>query len=80
MIISDVREQFRKSGGDAFTVWVYWDLYYSHGGIDSCTLCGGSGILDTSDKPWGKKNFCICLEGQSLRKKSQKKEVDNGKD
>ena len=64
-------EQFRTQGGKAFTVYLYWDMFYSLG--DTCTLCGGSGIIDTSDKSFGRKNYCICIEGQQLRVKEKGK-------
>ena len=68
---SDTSEQFRNCGGKAYTVYIYWETFYSHG--DSCSLCGGGGVIDTSDKPYGRKNFCICLEGQQMRAKEKGK-------
>lgn len=51
----------------------YWLKYYTNKGM--CSLCGNNGIVDTiktatspRGKLVGKKNFCICPNGQTLRK------------
>jgi hypothetical protein len=56
----------------------YWHKYYVN--KDHCSLCGNSGIIDTTGVTTvdnriyhgaiievGKKNFCICPNGQSMR-------------
>lgn len=52
------------------TVTNYWYEFY----IDEhCTLCGNSGIIDSTGvktnagKIVGRKNFCICPNGQAMR-------------
>jgi len=52
--------------GASYIVVRYWEDFYSFGG--HCTLCEDTGIIDTSDKPHGRKNFCVCPDGQKLRK------------
>jgi hypothetical protein len=51
----------------------YWSEFYVVNG--HCSLCGNRGILYTTvgattpnGKDVGRKNFCICPNGQSLRK------------
>lgn len=50
----------------------YWMEFYINNG--HCSLCGNHGIIDTTgvktSAGWsvGRKNFCICPNGQSLRK------------
>lgn len=50
----------------------YWIEFYENKG--HCSLCGNHGIIDTSDAKTpagysvGRKNFCICPNGQALRK------------
>lgn len=54
----------------------YWLAYYvSENGL--CSLCGNTGTLDTSKTAIspaghrsGRKNFCICPNGQAERKAS----------
>jgi hypothetical protein len=52
----------------------YWLEYYAD---SHCTLCGNSGVIDTAGvrtaagKEVGRKNYCICPNGQALRKYSQ---------
>lgn len=49
----------------------YWVEYYA---TDHCTLCGNSGVIDTRDAHTaaglqvGRRNWCICPNGQNLRK------------
>jgi hypothetical protein len=51
-------------------ITAYWLDHYAN---DHCTLCGNSGIIDTTGVktaagyPVGRKNFCICPNGQELR-------------
>ena len=51
----------------------YWAKYYA---TKHCTLCGNHGIIDTrgittsTGKPVGRKNYCICPNGQNRRKKN----------
>jgi hypothetical protein len=48
----------------------YW---YEHYMTEHCTLCGNSGVIDTTGVrtavgiPVGRKNWCICPNGQILR-------------
>ena len=58
----------------------YWLKYYI-GSSSLCTLCGNTGIIDTSEtaiSPKGIKsgciNFCICPNGQSLRFREMQEE------
>lgn len=51
----------------------YWLEFYMHKG--HCSLCGNTGIIDTTGKCFtpaglevGRKNFCICPNGQAIRK------------
>lgn len=51
----------------------YWLSHYVNNGL--CSLCGNTGIVDTTDTAVnsaghnpGRKNFCICPNGQQLRK------------
>jgi len=54
------------------TVTNYWLEFYTHDGF--CSLCGNNGVIDTSgvqtpkDILVGRKNYCICPNGQMLRK------------
>ena len=49
----------------------YWLAYYS---TEHCTLCGNKGIIDTTGVttymglPVGRRNYCICSNGQHMRK------------
>jgi hypothetical protein len=46
----------------------YWLKHYAHHG--HCALCGNHGVIDTTGTktpaglPAGRKNFCICPNGQ----------------
>jgi hypothetical protein len=50
----------------------YWFDHYILDGL--CSLCGNSGVVDTTStaksptgKSCGRKNWCICPNGQNLR-------------
>ena len=49
----------------------YWLQYYA---TSHCTLCGNHGVIDTTGVktpagyPVGRKNYCICPNGQVMRK------------
>lgn len=49
----------------------YWRKHYA---TDHCTLCGNRGIIDTSSAITaaglrvGRTNYCICPNGQAMRK------------
>ena len=52
----------------------YWGNNYTSDPNGICTLCGNTGILDTTESAIsptgfrvGKKHYCICKNGQSLR-------------
>jgi hypothetical protein len=53
----------------------YWLKHYA---TKHCTLCGNRGIIDTTfvttpaGLSVGRKNFCICPNGQALRKQQPK--------
>jgi hypothetical protein len=53
----------------------YWLAYYAD---TYCTLCGNRGIIDTTGIetptgiPVGRKNYCICPNGQAIREARQK--------
>ncbi len=49
----------------------YWLKFYMD---NLCTLCGNSGVIDTTGRATsaagvhvGRKNFCICPNGQAYR-------------
>lgn len=50
----------------------YWINYYTNKHL--CSLCGQSGVIDTrglktpADVEVGRRNWCICPNGQSLRR------------
>jgi hypothetical protein len=50
----------------------YWAEFYIQDKL--CSLCGNNGVIDTTGvktplgKETGRKNFCICPNGQSIRK------------
>jgi hypothetical protein len=50
----------------------YWKEFYAVNGY--CSLCGNNGIIDSdgtstpNNIPVGRMNFCICPNGQSMRK------------
>jgi len=52
------------------TVIDYWMAFYA---TDHCTLCGNTGEIDTTGRctpaglEVGRKNYCICPNGQSMR-------------
>lgn len=58
----------------------YWLKYYLDKETSFCSLCGQSGIINTegAHSPAGVKvgrlNYCICPNGQSLRKNFSEKE------
>ena len=49
----------------------YWQEFYIKNNM--CSLCGQSGIIDTTGMrspggtDCGKRNFCICPNGQAMR-------------
>jgi hypothetical protein len=49
----------------------YWFKYYA---TDHCTICGNYGVIDSrgvktpAGFPVGRLNYCICPNGQALRK------------
>lgn len=53
-----------------YVVTDYWLTYYA---TDHCTLCGNTGVLDTrgvrtaSGVSVGRRNWCICPNGQAMR-------------
>jgi len=53
-----------------YIVTDYWLAYYA---TDHCTLCGNSGVIDTTNARTGtglhvgRKNWCICPNGQAMR-------------
>jgi len=56
-----------------YVVTDYWAEYYVEKNF--CSLCGNSGIIDTTGlkMPYGglvvgRKNYCICPNGQKMRK------------
>ncbi len=72
----------RKQGPKSKAVARYWTEFYGddHTGLGLCTLCGNSGFVDTKKTAIsptginvGRLNFCICPNGQWLRKDSMKK-------
>lgn len=63
------------------TITDYWQKYYlteeagEFGTYSMCSLCANVGIIDTTDSAispkgnrLGRRNFCICPNGQALRK------------
>lgn len=58
----------------------YWREFYTEDKV--CSLCGNRGVVDTSGvmSPIGinvgRKNFCICPNGQDLRTKYVKNSGD----
>ena len=54
-----------------YAVTNYWLAFYCD---DHCTLCGNRGFIDTrgvttcAGKKVGKVNYCICPNGQIMRK------------
>jgi len=57
----------------------YWHKYYVNKGL--CSLCGNHGIIDTigirtpAGVLVGRINFCICPNGQAMRKNKKKMEA-----
>jgi len=52
----------------------YWLEYYVSNNWGLCSLCGNTGIIDSTQTAispagvkCGRKNFCICPNGQALR-------------
>lgn len=52
----------------------YWQEHYlTQDGSAHCTLCGNTGVIDTTGKttpagqPVGRKNWCVCPNGQLKR-------------
>lgn len=64
-----------------YMVTKYWLEYYA---TAHCTLCGNSGVVDTrgvktpAGVPVGRLNYCICPNGQVLRKAAQTKSPSEG--
>ena len=72
----------KKQGPKCKAVTRYWTEFYgdTKTGFGLCTLCGNTGIIDTTGSAVstrfgnvGRKNFCICPNGQALRKDSMRK-------
>lgn len=59
-----------------YIVTEYWLKYYMNG---HCTLCGNSGIIDSTGARThagvevGRRNWCICPNGQVMRDKMKGK-------
>ena len=57
----------------------YWMKYYVNDGL--CSLCGNTGIIDTTGVctpagvEVGRKNFCICPNGQARRWHAESEEL-----
>jgi hypothetical protein len=57
----------------------FWLKNYAYMGL--CSLCGQSGIIDTTGKETnggvfvGRKNYCLCPNGRRLRKASKGKKL-----
>lgn len=55
------------------TVTDYWLEFYA---TKHCTLCGNSGVIDTqgvataAGYPVGRRNWCICPNGQAMREQT----------
>lgn len=55
----------------------YWFEHYMNRELHLCSLCGNSGLIDTTEtaispigyRP-GRVNFCICPNGQALREQT----------
>lgn len=60
----------------------YWNKHYAD---RHCTLCGNSGVIDTTGVQTaagvlvGRKNFCLCPNGQALRKAMGRNVLGAGK-
>jgi len=58
-----------------YVVTNYWLKYYC---TQHCTLCGNNGIIDTrgvktpAGVEVGRINYCICPNGQAMRKQNEK--------
>jgi len=72
----------KKQGPKCKAVTRYWLEFYGHDKFGICTLCGNSGIIDTTKTAVtaagihvGRKNYCICPNGQWERKAAMKKAV-----
>ncbi len=56
----------------------YWESYYIDHDSVLCSLCGNSGVIDTRGAKSaagvvsGRRNWCICPNGQALRHFSSK--------
>jgi hypothetical protein len=63
--------QKRGIGAKNWVVTKYWLEYYAAG---ACTLCGDSGLINTTGVTAGagvkvgRVNYCICPNGQVMRK------------
>ena len=62
--IKDIEEEMGNIRPKHYIVTKYWLTYYSSG---NCTLCGNSGVIDTTNVRFGRRNYCICPNGQELR-------------
>ena len=77
-------DKAKRIGPKNYIVTNYWSKYYAN---LHCTLCGNNGWIDTrgvktsAGVPAGRMNYCICPNGQAMRKQNAKlkKEVENGK-
>lgn len=60
------------------TITKYWLDHYVNMRLQLCSLCGNTGVIDTTDtavspagcKP-GRKNPCICPNGQLYRQQQE---------
>jgi hypothetical protein len=68
------------------TVTEYWRKYYINDDVPLglCSLCGNSGFIDTTLSAIspagihaGRKNFCICPNGQAMRKKENERDLSS---
>jgi len=61
-----------------YIVTNYWSAYYCN---DHCTLCGNTGTIDTigvktpAGKSVGRLNYCICPNGQQIRKHNNNNDI-----
>ena len=55
----------------------YWYEHYCNREVGSCSLCGGSGVLDTRGTAThagvevGRVNYCICPNGREMRRQTE---------
>lgn len=55
-------------------VTAYWRTYYR---TEHCTLCANHGVIDSrgiqtpAGVPVGRRNYCVCPNGQALRRRER---------